>query len=515
MSARRGLPTVRGSQALGALVAVVVGALSASPASAQGLSLTTRTIYHAYQLQLQPTLADGPLRNVNRFYQTLDASGFGLAGSDLDATLSLRFLTDLGTGFGRDTPAGVGVPGISGASQVDLLFAYADWRDVIRDRLDLRFGRQLLLDDLDWYVFDGLKLTGHLYEEGVDHLDVELYAGLPVLFDVTFSSDALLNDGVQQYDGQYPLPGLVLGGAAFLRAFDELSASVAYRQEVQFRGDSPVVFGAAPISDRRLAASASAGTIGLQESRVGGSVGYTYRPANLDLYGHATWDLLVGALEQARGGVSYNPNRTLHFGGEYLRVRPRFAGDSIFNFFNIFPYDRGRLEVSWQPYPGLMLEAGYLLQVMNGGPKGPRSATDPGSEGAQFRGSDASHGPSAGVSYRSRDWGAGAYIEAATNANGEYAFGGNYRFGYLFGDLAFLDGRLVGNARLSFTTVQTDWFEGVDQGQVAKPQTSYNANVGARWQLASSVSARLNLIKNFGSPLEGSYRVLSELVWRY
>ena len=475
---------------------------SASP----NLTLTSRTIYHAYQVQLQPGVDDTALRNLNRFYQTLDVAGWALASGDIDVVVSLRYDTDFGTGFRRDTPPGEPLPAVDGRNDFDLLYAYVDWRNVIPRRLDLRLGRQVLIDDLAWYSLDGLRLTGHVYKDGEDYVDVSVYAGLPVQFEVVFSSEPLLNDGIAAYDGDGLFHGVAFGGTASARFFRFLSASIAYRQELVFRGDDLTVFPGGVGEDR------SEGTIGLQESRLGASIGYTFKPLDLDLFARLNWDLLLGELEQARAGIAYNPTRGIHAQVEYLRVRPRFVGDSIFNFFNIFPYDRGRVEVNVEVLPGLELHGGYLVQLFSGANV---SRNNDGSGGQGFDGSDVTHGPMGGVRYRTRRWGAGVYAEAATNSGGEIAYGGSYRLGWVYGDFTFLDERLTADARVSVTQTQNDWFEGADAGEVADPDTSVFVNVGLRARILSFLSSRVTFVRNFGSILAGDYRVYAEMAVRY
>ena len=95
---------------------------------AQSLTLTTRSIYHAYQVQLQPDLDLNAERNLNRFYQTLDIGGWGLGpDGQINAVLSLRYDTDFGTGFSRDTPIGAPLPAVDERDDLDLLYAYVEW----------------------------------------------------------------------------------------------------------------------------------------------------------------------------------------------------------------------------------------------------------------------------------------------------------------------------------------------------------------------------------------------------
>lgn len=471
-----------------------------SAAAAQSLSVDARTIYHAYEIPLWPG-QDAGARNLNRFYQTLDVGGWSLLGGDLDVVLSLRYDTDFGTGFRADTPQSAGIPAVDGRDDLDLRFLYVDWRNIVKGVLHARIGRQVITDDLAWYSVDGIRVRLTPWKSGRDGAELDVYFGMPVRFDVVFSSEPFLNDGTQVDDGG-GLHGLVFGGAGRLRLFSDLSLSLSYRQEISLRDDPLEAF-----RGDEAGAAASAGSVGLQESRLGASIGYELPKLGAHVFGSLVWDALVGALEQARAGVGYDPIDGLHTQIEYLRSRPRFAGDSIFNWFNIFGYDRGRLEVSAEIIEGLTVRGGYLLQVFGGGTTA-RSGTD-------FAGSDLSHGPSLGATYRTRRFGLGVYGEAATNTGGEYAYGGSYRMGWLFGDVAFFERRLVADARVSVTSVQTDWFEDIDSGEVAPVDTSVMLALGARGQITDFLSTRLMFVKNFGAALEGSYRLYSELAVRY
>jgi hypothetical protein len=485
----------------------VSGTLQGEAGDGAGITFTSRTIYHAYDLHLFPAttpdpLLGDPLRAINRFYEAIDFGGFGISHGDVDVVTSLRYVTDFGTGFHRDTPLDLGIPAVDGRDQFQLLYLYVDWRNVIKDRLDLRMGRQLIVDDLMWYPLDGVKATVHLTKWA----SVDVYGGRPIPLGVIFSSETFILDGIDTVDDS-ALGGFTFGGTAWVR-YDDFSFSAAYRQELRFRNSNILPFtGFTPNSAVSMAQqTAENSTIGLQEQLVGASAGYTLRKLNLDFYGHLTYNLLFADIEQARVGASYNPIRGVHFGGEYMRVKPLFAGDSIFNVFNIFPYDRGRVEATVEVIPGLLFEAGYLVEKFYGAPV----------LNQDFQQSDWSHGPSGGVTYRpTQRWGVGGYVEAATNIGGQYAFGGNYQLAQVFGDMNFFDGRLNGSLRFSYTGFQNDWFAGLAQGQVQPLQVSEAIDFGVRGQITQNVSARFNFIKNFASVYEGSYRIYSEMEVRY
>lgn len=481
------------------------------------VSLTFRSVYHAYQVRLftDPVVTTSTLtglstrapidtfRNVNPLSMSLEGSVVNVGpGGDFDTILSLRYNTDFGTGFHRDTPPGAGIPAVDGRHDVDLLLLYVDWKNVVRERLDLRLGRQLLLDDLDWYTLDGAKATAHLARTASVSLDVEAYVGMPVRIGRVFDSEAFISDGYEVSDG----PGLAFGGAAFAKLFG-VALSAAYRQELVFRGDDLAVFRPAGLEIEEVRA-ASAGKFALMESLLGASAGYTIPGVAVDLHASMVLNLVFGKLDLLRAGVAFNPDRDLHLSAEVMHVYPRFAADSIFNIFNIFPYTRGRLDASYEIIPGLTAELGYFILAVQG------SASSTGL-GPEFAGEDLAQGPSGGVTYRTETLAAGISAEASTNFGGKYAFGGNYRRVELFGDASFLDDRAGATLRGGLTTVQNDWYEELDAGEVATAETSYTLGVGGRAKLTEAALVRLDFIKNFESLFEGSYRILGVLELRY
>lgn len=496
-------------------------------ASAQAVRFTARTVFHGYQVQLDPRTSDA-LRDLNRFYAAVEGTAFQLGPEgQFDVVASFRYDTDFGNGFDYLGP----YSGNPDVNDVDLLYLYVDWRNMIGREFDLRVGRQFEIDDLDWYVFDGLKLMGHLWRDGEDHFDLDIYGGLPVRYDALFSSaDRLLGDGTEVYDGEDPFGGLAVGATAFLRIFRDLSLSLSWRNELVFReessggeaiggfgpaislqGDSfgqPVGMPGQAEAARLASAQASEGTIGLQESLVGGSIGCMIRTLNLTIQLGGVYDLLTENLDRGRASLSFDPLQNLHLGFEFLRVRPRFVGDSIFNWFNIFPYDRARVEGSWSILDErLTLQAQYFFQAFRG--------EDLGGSGSAFEGEDVAHGPGGGISWQD-DWGGvSAYGEGGTNFGGLYAYGGNYALAWLAGQLNFLGGRLQANGRISVTSVQEDWVVGVDQGVVDETRTTYTLTVGAGGQVTDWLRARAFYVQNVDPVLEGNYRVFTELAVLY
>ncbi|MFO0724994.1 MAG: hypothetical protein U1E65_14540 [Myxococcota bacterium] len=489
---------------------------AARSAQAAELTLISRTIYQGSQVRLYNDPSISLFRDLDRFAEWLEVGGYSFGpGDNFDAAVSLRYRTDFGTGFHRDTPDGLGIPSVDGRDQFELLYGYLDWRNAIQDRLDLRLGRQLQIDDLDWFSMDGLKLTGYLNRRN----RLEVYVGRPVPYKSTLSSDPLLFDGTEIQDGTQ----LSVGGAGNFALGEDFSASLAFRQTYMFRG-SNLLFPARPgFNEDTLVNSIESNTRGVSESVIGASLGYTLRPIHTDLSVHGVWNLLFGDLDRARANLSFTPIESVHVQLEYLRYQPRFVSDSIFNFFNIQPYDRGRLELGLEIIDGLWLEGGYFIHVTNGAPTANRGTADSGTldtnanknDGTVFKGDPIAHGPHLGLEYKASRFFLGAFVEASTNYSGSYAYGGNYRMVEGYGGLNFFEGRLQTSVRFNYTGEQTDWFKKIDSGQVAPEVSSYGLALSARGRIIDGISARLDFVKNFSAVLEGSYRLQSLLEIRY
>jgi hypothetical protein len=496
------------------LAALVLALGPASAASAASLTLLSRTLYQGSLVRLYEDADRDAFRNINQFSEWLDVGGWSLGESgQFDAVVSVRFRTDFGTGFHRDTPAGFGIPAVDDPHDLELPYAYVDWRDVIEGRVDLRLGRQLLMDDLDWFSLDGIKATVWLDREN----SLQLYAGQPVPYEAFLSSEPFLYDGTELIDG----PSLTLGGSGHFQLGEDVTFGVAYRHTFQFRG-TDLEFAARPTvlptdeNEADLVRLISGGEVGVNEATLGLSAAYTLRALHTEVYAHGVYSFLFGELDRARAGATWTPLETVRAQAEYLRVQPRFAADSIFNYFNIKPYDRGRLDVALQLFGALWLDAGYFVHAVHGDPKGPLSSDTPGdNEGKEYTGSEVTHGPRAELEYRGTAWAVGASAEASTNFGGNYAFGGNYRMVEGYGRVALWEQRLLASLRLNYTGAQADWFEGIDAGQVADEIQSVGMALGLRAQVTDAVLARVDFIKNFGSVIEGSYRLQSLVEVRY
>ncbi|MBI4820243.1 MAG: hypothetical protein HY791_28500 [Deltaproteobacteria bacterium] len=459
---------------------------------------SSRTVYHAYQLRLFGN-GEGPLRDLNQLSEQLDLEGRGLGSEgSFDVVSSLRYHTDFGTGFHRDTAVSLGIPAVDGRHQAEILSAYLDARALFDRRLDLRLGRQLLVDELDWLRLDGVRAFLH----AARWLNVVVYAGQPVPFDSVLGPDALGFDGTEVSDGAE----LSLGGSVTADFGAALSAGLAFRRTLTFRGSEIEVFGVDDPDLAEITKQSSARKVGLIEQRLGLSVRAAIPGVDVHLSGGVAWDLLFGRLESASLRVNYDPARSIHLEAVAERVHPIFLGDSIFNVFNVFDTDRVRLEGSLEAFEDLWLEASWSLQAFHGGPKGSLSDSNLGGAGFELDASGLSHVPRGSIAYDGSRFGGGVSVEAATNTGGRYAYGGNYRLLEIFLRAQVFE-ELSAGARITLTGFQDDWYEDVDAGAVQREErsTTVALNLGAR--IDTVFRAKLDLARTFGSVLDGNYRV--------
>ncbi|MEO1233045.1 MAG: hypothetical protein AAFZ18_29545, partial [Myxococcota bacterium] len=426
-----------------------------------------------------------------------------------DVIASVRYDTDFGTGFRADTPFGAPIPAVDGRHDVDILFLHLDWRNMIGREFDLRVGRQVHVDDLDFFIFDGLKLIGHLWREGRNHFDLDLFAGSPVRFDAVFgSTEALLGDGTEVYDGETPFGGMALGASAFLRVASHLTLSASWRNEVVFREDEIVGFGPTVVASgpqagtpfvlgpdlRREAALASAETVGLQVSLLGASIGFELPSIGVALSAGGVVDLLAVRLDQARLGLTWSPQPNLRLELEGFRLRPRFVGDSIFNWFAAFPYDRAQFGVTVEDFgPRLRLRGHWFAQRFTDGDQ-----------------DDGLHGPSLRLEWRERTVGLHVFSEGGFHFGEATAIGGDWLSAGAGADVTLLGGRLRLDGRVSWAAVGTE-----DRGLDPSEGATTTLAVGAQGELTHWLRAQTYYAHTFQGLVDGQHRLFVELAARY
>ncbi len=364
------------------------------------------TFGQGYQLRLFRPVSGDVLLNRRRFTQTLSLNIWNIGqppqltlhdaklrkGARIYVTTYMRIDHDFGEYTTDDIlldPDSFSAPDLIPELQahnlaLDVLFAYAGGEDLY-GFLDFELGRQLVVDSLDWYSFDGLTLRAHTPW----NVAIEGFGGLRVRDSSPAGSNVQEPDGtpgaecVEYVEGAVPGSGswrpidrAVAGGTnPFESEFeacpqrDEIMPTFGMAVETE---DMPVI---ARLSYRR-SVSRTPGVIGdvdrfdnpdtglypnedgrapdwgVNEERMTASVRanfwYGKSKGQVTPYAAARYSLLHGLADEYHAGVRWR-HGAHSVAPEYFYSFPTFDGDSIFNVFSIQPYHDLRLTYSLKP----------------------------------------------------------------------------------------------------------------------------------------------------------------------
>lgn len=389
---------------------------SAAPARAYDFSVHSRVIAQAYDLRSIRLTGPDVFLGRRRYTQTLALDLIDLGdlaarrrkekrhfGPTISFSSYLRVDHDFGDwtqgrvlSGGRFLDATDAVPELRASSlSLDLLYAYVDVRGLADGRVDLRVGRQLKVDALDWFAMDGA--TVHV--ETPAHVAIEAFGGLRVRDASPLGSYQVELDGTsgadcREYVEGFYGPGLGHGswqlidrtqalldhprvddtgycpqrnalmptyGAAIETAeLHSIYARVVYRRsesrtagalydpsctEARCQADVglyPNEWGQAPrwgVDEERVAAT------------VRGNVDWAGGRAQASPWVAARYSLLHALVDEAEAGVRLRW-RDQAIEPEVAYFVPTFDGDSIFNVFGAKPSTEARVAWSWMPREG-------------------------------------------------------------------------------------------------------------------------------------------------------------------
>jgi hypothetical protein len=414
-----------GALRLAIATAIVVGA-AARPAAGYEFAVRARSIGQLYELRSFRLVGPDVVLGRRRFVQTLGLDVWDIGGLDAQRrrrgerrrgptvafTGYLRLDHDFGDwtlgriDLGNDAIDAIdAVPELAGSAvALDLLYGYVSVDD-LAGRVDVRIGRQLSVDALDWWSMDGVtarvRLPGHVL--------VEVFGGLRVRDASPFGVSAVELDGTGGADcREYvegPTPGtgtwqlvdrsLVIENQALRSdleycpqreqlmptggiAVEAHGLRALHARAVYRRSQSPTV-GLIGDADRLRYPDlglypddfGQAPDWGVNEERVAAEVRYHIDVGDrgqIAPWAAARYSLVHGLLDEAAAGVR------LRWGDHAIEPElayavPTFDGDSIFNVFAIAPTSDARL--SWQLAPRggrLRANATGWLRRYHGGP---------------------------------------------------------------------------------------------------------------------------------------------------
>lgn len=323
------------------LAATLAATLFLAPRTARATEIRTvaRTLGEGYMVRAPGP--DGQLLSRRRLVQYINLGVYDLlqprdAGErrrahedgQLRIVTSMRIRHDFGS-YAREgqSQADLLVKQIDGR-QIDIMFAYLEAEN-LRGMIDLRAGRQFEMSGLDWYAYDGawLRLRTPV------HLGLEAFGGFQVDGSALFGFPTFELDGTANTPADSKRSPMV-GAAVSAVGIRWLDARLAYRR----------TFSPASLNEKILNDDGTAGLAGaVDQEFVSLTVAANVAQGRLSPYTALRYNLGTGRLDDVSVGlqIAYTPKHLLR--AMYMRTRPVFDLDSIFNVFNLQAFEDARL----------------------------------------------------------------------------------------------------------------------------------------------------------------------------
>ncbi|MEZ4409051.1 MAG: hypothetical protein R3A52_21660 [Polyangiales bacterium] len=281
-----------------------------------------------------------PVLSLRRFTQTLTLGASHRPedprGPRVTIRARLRIDSDFGAACDPSTDRCLDELNLSRAAEfaplfarrsLDLPWAYVDVESIGRGALDLRVGRQLVVDALGFMLFDGGRARLHLGRA----IALEVYGGLETRAGFPLSNGRYERDGVARLDRD----GWDASLAPSIR--DAVTAGV-FAAAVELRGAGPVY---ARATWRRV--WTSEGTVE-EKAALRVDVDVSRRVSG---HAEAVWSFPHDTATLALAGVTWRSGRGHLVGVDVERVRPVFDATTIWASFWTDPTDdaRARVEV--------------------------------------------------------------------------------------------------------------------------------------------------------------------------
>jgi hypothetical protein len=297
---------------------LLIGAMWGRGGEARAIEylVESRTLGDAYQL----VTSGNTLLNRWQVHQLLGLSLWESPDEDGRQHWSFTSLFRFDIDFGITEEELRDVPTLN-RSLPSIQYAWVDGKELLGGAVDLRIGRQLMTDAMDYLMLDGAKVQVKL----PFHLGIEVHGGFEVKQDFgVLAATQLELDGVRVISGIEEDDRLVtvIGAALVTRDLQFANYRLGYRRR----------FSGGAVDSEHLGLSAHQRIV-----------------EGLDVSGVANWDLFNGRFERLQATARWRPADFTEVELQYLRLLPSFDADSIFNIFTAFPLNDGNLR--WRLYP--------------------------------------------------------------------------------------------------------------------------------------------------------------------
>jgi hypothetical protein len=219
--------------------------------------------------------------------------------------------------------------------QIDLLFGYLQGRK-IGGFFDFRAGRQFESSGLDWYAFDG----GWARANTPAHLAFEVFSGLQVKGAHVFGWPAFDLDGTSGREPADRAGSPMIGAAVSIIEIPWVHARVAYRKTFTPTGINRNILEPTGAPDGSVREGVLAGT---DQELVSATVNMSLAKGVFTPFAAVRLNLGTLRLDDTTAGFGVAVSDRHAIRAQYLRTIPNFDLDSIFNVFNLQPFEDVRL----------------------------------------------------------------------------------------------------------------------------------------------------------------------------
>jgi hypothetical protein len=380
----------------------------AVPVEASGIRIRSRTIGEAYAVLGADPRA--PVLRRRRIAQYVDLAVFNMLrprepdqwvrdpmDGQLQLVTSMRIRHDFGDFV---TEAGAGsrsrLEAMDGR-QIDLLWGYLRGDRLARGWLDFRLGRQFEQSGLDWFVLDGAWTRVRL----PIHLGVESFGGFSSPGGSVFGVPTLDLDGTWGR-GTDRLARPTVGAGVSVIDVGWLSARLAYRR----------TFTTTSLAAQAIAEPMEVPDTTVDQEVVSGSAALRLMDGVLTPHGAVRFDPALMRMTDLSAGLTWAIADGHVLRALFLRTRPAFDLDSIFNVFATGAFEDVRVAYEVRPGAGWTLIARTRARLMH--------SSETASAEQPERGTQGGFGGGAGASWQRRRFAARFGTDALGGGDGGF-----------------------------------------------------------------------------------------------
>ncbi len=333
------------------LATALAADLAGGSAWAFDAEVRSETISQAYQVRGP---AGAPVLSFRRITENLSLTGAALPDDPHGVTWTLRARLRIDSDFGSacdpatnrcldelNTSRAAEFAPLFAQRAIDLPFAYLDGTGFFRGRADVRFGRQMVVDPMGFFLFDGARVRLHLGSA----VSLDTYGGLESRAGFPLSSGRYERDGLIRADRSGWDPAL-----APQVADRALAGTLGFAGE--YASDALFVRAA-----YRRVWSAD----GVSEEKLGGSADITLS-RRTRAFADIVYSAPQGMLTDLSVGAEWRSGRGHVVGAEAARYRPSFDVTSVWASFWTDPTDDLRLHTELPLGRGFTAVASALLR---------------------------------------------------------------------------------------------------------------------------------------------------------